>query len=368
MKSLSEVPPDVLGLTGKLELAVKFLLQSPHLRKYTNKSLGQVLDIFFKEPTIKAILGTIVSFGPKAMSMLLMMILGGEAVGYYPVGGAQALADVFAGGVTKHGGELALNTEVTRILIKNGKAAGVLVNHDKEIRSSYIVSNADARETFLKLIGEEYLPPKFAREIQETELSESYFVVSLGVDLDLRAMGFDGTSIVYNRCDDLEKIFSTELGRCYLSVRMHSLHDPSQALANMNSLQLLTCLPYNYMGNWKREKDGTCGEEYRRLKEAVANELIAAAEAIIPGLADHIVVKDIATPLTFERYTLNSQGASMGWFPTPGSRMRSQITPIKNLYQVGAWTYPGASIYAVVPSGKTAAQIVLKQIGSKKPK
>jgi phytoene dehydrogenase-like protein len=129
----------------------------------------------------------------------------------------------------------------------------------------------------------------------------------------------------------------------------------------MATVQLSTCLPYDYMGNWKREKDGTRGEEYLQLKEAVANKLIASVEKIIPGLANHIVVKDVATPLTFERYTLNSCGASMGWFPAPGGRMRSQKTPIKNLYQAGAWSFPGASIYAVVPSGRNAAQLVLKE-------
>ena len=115
------------------------------------------------------------------------------------------------------------------------------------------------------------------------------------------------------------------------------------------------------MGNWKKQKDGTCGEEYLQLKEAVADKLIASAEKIIPGLTNHIVIKDIATPLTFERYTLNSYGASMGWFPAPGGGMRSQRTPIRNLYQASAWTFPGASIYAVVPSGRNAAQLVLKE-------
>jgi phytoene dehydrogenase-like protein len=361
MKNLSAVPPDLLGFTGKLGLMMKFLLKSPRMRQYSGKSTGEVLNTFFKDPRMKAFYGTVVPFGPKAMALLLMMILGGEPVIYYPRGGAQALADTFARGVTKNGGELALKTMVTRILVEGGAAAGVELANGNKIVSRFVVSNADGRETFLKLIGEQHLAPKLVKEIAETDLSEPYLLVSLGVDLDLRAMGFDGTSIIYNRCDDLDKIFSPELDHCYLCIKMHSLRDASQAPDNMATVQLSTSLPYDYMGNWKREKDGTCGKEYTQLKESVADRLIVAAEKFIPGLTNHIVVKDIATPLTFERYTLNCQGANMGWFPAPGGRMRSQKTPIKNLYQAGAWTYPGPSLYAVVPSGRNAAQLVLQE-------
>jgi all-trans-retinol 13,14-reductase len=361
MKNLSAVPPDLLGTTGKLGLMMKFILKSPRMRQYSGKSTGEVLNTFFKDPRLKAVYGTVVPFGPKAMAPLLMMILGGEAVGYYPLGGAQALADTFAKGVTKHGGELTLKTMVTRILVEDGTAKGVEIASGQEIRSRFVVSNADGRETLLNLIGEQYLTPKLVKEVRETDLSDSNFLVSLGVDLDLRAMGFDGTSIIYNRCHELDKIFSADIEHCYLIIKMHSLRDASQAPENMATVQLSTCLPYDYMGNWKREKDGTFGQEYSQLKESVADKLISSAEKIIPGLTNHIVVKDIATPLTFERYTLNCQGANMGWFPVPGGKMRSQKTPIKNLYQAGAWTYPGPSIYAVVPSGRNAAQLVLKE-------
>ena len=361
MEGLMGAAPDLLGFGGKMGLMAKFLLKSPKMRKYGGKSAGEVLDTFFKEPKLKAIIGTILPFGPEVMAPLMMNILGGEAVSSYPKGGAQALANVFAKGVTKHGGDLALKTMVAKILVEDGKVAGVELADGSQNRTRYVVSNADGRETFLKLVGEEHLSSKFVRELKETRLSDSSFLVSLGTDLDLGAMGFDGTSIVYNRSDDLSEIFSPNPEKCYLKIMMHSLRDPSQSPEKMATVQFMVVFPYNYMDNWKREKDGTRSKEYVELKEAVADKLIASAEKIIPELSRHIVVKDIATPLTFERYTLNSQGAGMGWFPTPGGKMRSQKAPIKGLYQAGAWTFPGPSIYMVVPSGRNAAQLVLKE-------
>ena len=325
-------------------------------------SYQQALTSFFKDPRLMAILGSVLDWDPGWAATSQMMI-GFPGAFYYPKGGAQALADVFAKGVTKHGGELVLKTQVKNIVVEDGKAAGVNLADGTKVRPRYIVSNADGRQTFINLIGEQHLNPKFVRELKETRLTDPVFLVSLGVDMDLKAMGFNGTTIVYNRSDNLNHLWSGDPEKCSLWIMMHSLHDPSQAPDGMATVQIMTPFTYNYTGYWKKEKDGTRGKEYSELKEALADKLITAVEEIIPQLSQHIVCKDIATPLTFERYTLNSEGASHGWFPVPGAKMRSQKTPIKNLYHAGHWTFPGFGIFSVVLSGRNAAQLVLKDMG-----
>ena len=119
------------------------------------------------------------------------------------------------------------------------------------------------------------------------------------------------------------------------------------------------------MNNWHTE-DSKRGEEYRKLKEQVADQLIASAEKVIPELSEHIVYKDVATPLTYEQYTLNYQGSIMGWLSTPENMAWickwGQRTPIENLYQAGHWTFPGGGIPTVIFSGKTATELILKDI------
>ena len=166
--------------------------------------------------------------------------------------------------------------------------------------------------------------------------------------LNLGAKGLDGTTIVYNPSDDPEELFGTDLEKCLVSISMHSLRDPSQAPGSMTTVQLSAMLPYDYTDDWEGGK------------EAMADKLIASAEKVIPGLSEHIVCKHITTPHTLEQDTLNSQGAIMGWHATPGGKMRSQRTPIKNLYQAGHWTFPGGGVPTVVASGRNAAQLVLK--------
>jgi phytoene dehydrogenase-like protein len=112
--------------------------------------------------------------------------------------------------------------------------------------------------------------------------------------------------------------------------------------------------------NW-RMKDGKRTKKYRALKEKVADRLIATAEHVIPRLSKRIEVKFSGTPHAFERYTLNSGGASAGWTFHPQKAMNSGLKfltgfnpPVKNLYQVGHWAMsPGGA-----PSGAITGRIV----------
>jgi prolycopene isomerase len=115
----------------------------------------------------------------------------------------------------------------------------------------------------------------------------------------------------------------------------------------MSAIQIMTMLPYEFSPDWEKDK------------EAIADKLIFSAEEVIPDMRDYIICRAISTPLTFERTTLNTQGA-IGWYPAPCRKMLRQKTPIKNLYQAGQWTFPGAGVLAVVASGRNAAQLVLK--------
>ncbi len=102
---------------------------------------------------------------------------------------------------------------------------------------------------------------------------------------------------------------------------------------------------------------------YKRLKEELADGLIRAAENVIPDLSKHIVVKDIATPITYERYTLSSEGAWYGMAQIPeqaGMKRLSRKTLIPGLYLTGTGAFPGANIFGAMTSGLLTADEILK--------
>ncbi|MBA7649181.1 hypothetical protein ES703_56975 [subsurface metagenome] len=104
---------------------------------------------------------------------------------------------------------------------------------------------------------------------------------------------------------------------------------------------------------------GHRGTSYRATKEKVADSLICQAEKVIPNLSQHILVKEVATPATIARYTLNRGGAGMGWDQTPEEAIKpGQVTPVRQLYLVGQWTYPQGSVPGVVGSGWILANLI----------
>lgn len=365
MALVSKGSPDLMGLRQKLGFMKDFLLKCPRLRKYSAKSAGEVTHSFFTDPKLRAIMhGTAIFLDPGTQAGILMNVIGMAANEdiYYPrQGGIQALPNILVKALEQNGSQIVLNTTVNRILVEKGRATGVELDGGNQIKAKYVVSNIDGKHTFLKLVGEEYLSPKFIKELNTSKIYSSVVSISLGMDIDFKAMGIQSSDLSYCPTNDVGELFSGQPEKAGLMVRMHSLLDSDQAPPGKSTVGIVACFPYDFKDYWKLGKDGQKGKEYEALKEDVAVKLIASMERVVPGLSEHIVYKRIATPITFEQATLNSGGSAMGWYPLPGGKMRSQKTPVKNLYQAGHWTFPGGSVPAVVASGRNAAQLVLKE-------
>ncbi len=97
-------------------------------------------------------------------------------------------------------------------------------------------------------------------------------------------------------------------------------------------------------------------------KAAVEHQVMSRLRAIFPDIDSHIVVRLGASALTSQRFTMNTQGAMLGWEMTPeqlGAGRLPQTTPIDNLFLVGHWTQPGGGITPVIVSAQAAAKMVL---------
>ena len=102
---------------------------------------------------------------------------------------------------------------------------------------------------------------------------------------------------------------------------------------------LQTLVPDQWMKNW----GGGDGEIYRQLKGKAMDAMIEEASRLIPGLKESIEFKDAATPLTYERFTRNTAGASSAWSWNPKKKFYQNtlsvniMTPVKNLFISSCW-------------------------------
>jgi prolycopene isomerase len=273
----------------------------------------------------------------------------------YCQGSFEMLVNALVTALEQNGGELLLNTRVNRILTEDGLVAGVVLDGGKEIRTSTVISNVDAVQTFEELVGAEHLPASFMRRLRRMEPSFSAFVLYLATTLDMRQFEATHETFLYKHWDHdqtYRDILDGKPGGMWISVP--TLIDPSIAPAGEHIVIMKSLACYDI------------GVPWDQAKERFTDTMLGNLDAVYPGIRDHLTFMEVATPLSLENYTLNQHGAIYGWEYTPeqtGSKRLNHVTPIEGLYLSSHWTQPGAASLRVFVSGIHTAQLVLARAG-----
>lgn len=306
---------------------------------------GHIRDLRARK--LVAALTGYVSDGSETLSCAQMVPLFGYYFhgGYHPLGGSGKFAGVLADAIRKRGGEVRLNSAIRRIDVRDGRAAGVTFADGKQISARAVVSNADLRRTFLELVDPKELPAEFRARIAETKSATSAFTVHLGVDFvpDIRPA---------LHVEDAPSIGITVLSRI----------DPTAAPAGHSTLTITALQPRAQAGEWF--SDGSSGDwdqarrttDYDARKKRIGDQLIAIAEKVVPGLSDHIVYRDEASPLTFARYDWSTAGSIYG--VAQKDRLKGVKSPIPGLVVAGSSTH-GPGVEAALISGAFAADALM---------
>jgi len=323
-----------------VDAMLAYPVRHPHAFRWMHVPFGALLDRYFRDPRLKEFLSVLsgyLSDDPGALTVFAMAPIFGYYFdgGYYPAGGSQALSDALAGVIRSHGGEIRLRTAVQRIVVDRGRAAGVISGEGRLDRAAAVVSNADARRTFLDLVGREHLPRDFTRRVEGLRPSTSAFVVFLGVDY----------------VPDVEPITMLAAGGQRLGIAIPSKVDPSLAPPGHSSMSLIRLTPPMAGGAWARKAPG-----YGPSKRSLGDALIAEAAQALPGLRGHIVYRQEGSPATFARYAWTTGGAIYGG--SLGQWQPPSRSPVEGLVLAGAGVFPGAGVEAVVISGTLAADAI----------
>jgi len=329
----------------------------PLLLRYRRATLAQVLADHVEDAGARAALAALwpyLGLPPSRVSFLYFatMLMSYVADGtYYCRGTFQALAEALVAALELRGGELALRSAVRRILVEDGRAAGVVLENGQRVRAPLVISNADARQTIEELTGVEHFPRRYRQRLAAASASVSAYVVYAATSLDLARSELAHETFLYDGPDH-DAAFASGLGGVpsWLSLTAPSLLDPALAPAGEHLLVLTTLVSARAASHW------------RDAKSDFQSALLALAERRLPGLGRELRFAEGATPRTFERYTRNRDGALYGFEVTPAQVGPGRIdneTPLPGLLLAGHWTRPGGGVVGVVRSGLRTARIAL---------
>jgi phytoene dehydrogenase-like protein len=345
------------------KLAGAFGAPGATLLRYQFSTYSEMLDEYIKNPRLKAYFSMFsagIGTGPGELSAVVAALFMISALNpmWMPRGGFSKIAETLAAMFEEAGGTIATGAEVGKIVVENGRAAGVETLDGRRFTADTVVSAADARRTFLNLLPPNEVPADLRERLPKLDLTQAWFQVFLGLDMDLaplqQSKKLGRLNFIYPS-DDLDssmaKLSNGELDEASFMLYVATLHQPEMAPAGKQSIKLEASSNFRPKGlDWERDK------------EMIADKLAESAERVLPGLRQSVIARLIRTPVDMERDTYNTEGAYCGWGWTPKmlTRERPQPrSPVKGLYLTGHWTTPTAGVPWVMMSGYNTAGMIL---------
>ena len=389
-KAVIDYPaPDITSINPK-ELANLFRLGKTfkdlgpdllHLNiKLITMSALDFLDLWFESETLKApmsvsgIIGTFQGVRSPGTAYVLLHHYMGQLDGAFrswgfSKGGTGAISMACARAAMSYSAEIRTEATVKQVLIKNGKATGVVLENGDELNAKVVISNLDPNRTYLKMVGEEYLEDDILKEINRFKLRGSSGKVNLALDSipEFSCRPGDGDHIrgdiaIAPSIDYLEKAFDqAKYGefstRPYINAVIPTLTDPSLAPPGKH---ILSCFvqyaPYHI-------KQGA--ENWPKYREAFGDTVVDTLAEYIPGLKDKILYRQVLTPWDIEQKMGLTEGnifhgelsLEQLLFQRPLAGYSKYKTSIPKLWMCGSGTHPGGGIMGA--NGELCAKTIL---------
>jgi phytoene dehydrogenase-like protein len=322
-------------------------------------SVRDALDRWFRSPRLKLLLtADCPHWGapPSRTSFVFdsMLRLSYFLGNYYPRGGSQSFADELARRFEEQGGHILLKSKVFRIVTRRGCAVGIEVEtgpHRDRFRrvvtTNVVVSNADLRQTALKMVARDDIEPEYLERLRELRLSYPCFLIHMGAQ-GVSANLLERIHGYHWRSWDAERV-GTDAFRFKLFVP--TLYEPGLAPPGRHVLIIhkVTEIDFDAIDDWACQK------------LALEEEVMAYLQDLLTP-STRIVVRLSASAMTSKRFTLNDGGAMLGWEMSPdqlGSGRPDVCGPIRGMYLVGQWTRPGGGITPVIVSALRVARMIM---------
>ena len=258
--------------------------------------------------------------------------------GYYPNGGTSVIAKDLIRTINKNNGKVLVGKKVSKILIKNNTSYGVQMENGDMIYSKQIISTIGYKNTFQKLLNNK----------KEIKLKSSLSFITLFVNLNKspKDLGIPDYNIWYYPENDIDScfnnlsndIFSKDIP-FFLSSSSAKDDTWEKRYPNKSNISIICLIKNDIFEEWKDEKCGNRSEEYKNLKENIAQNILNnCLFKILPNLKEFIINYNLATPESY-RYYLNSFDCEGYGLESSKSRfLNNELLPktdIKNLFLSG---------------------------------
>ncbi len=328
----------------------------------------------FENPLLKgalsvdAVLGT--HLGPRSPNTILTYLYrlcGSHGNISAPTGGMSSVTDALAHCARNNGATIRTGMPVKRIVIENGRAAGVETESGEVFSSWLVVSNADPKSTIMNLVSARHVETGFTRRVHNIRMRGNAAKLHLALDglptIDgLDRKDFGARMIIAPDENYVERAFNpAKYGEFspdpMLEITFPSVRDPSLAPSGKHVLSaVVQYAPYALKGGWT----DAARDEFTKVA-------LSKLAEYAPDLPQRVTATELLTPTDIEK-EFNITGGH--WhhgeltldqflFVRPVGGAAQYAMPLDGLYLCGAGAHPGGGISGA--AGRNAARVILSR-------
>lgn len=276
----------------------------------------------------------------------------------YPIGGSLPMSRAIEARFKDLGGVLNYKKRVTGIITENGIAKGIRLEDGTEQMADRVISAADGYSTIFSMLEGNFGDKKTLEPYEKWPVFPSLIFISLGVKRTFSELPRLVSGFTFHL---RERVVIGEKVRDKLSVHVYN-HDPSMAPEGCTTITVMMGTDYEYWKGLAQDR-----KAYLLKKEEIGQTVIRLLNERFPGISSQVEVIDIATPLTFERYTGNWKGSFEGWLITPENAsvllkpMPQSLPGLKNFYMCGQWVEPGGGLPTAIMSARRLVKSLCRE-------
>jgi len=349
-----EKAPELWGPADGLRLAFKMSPLLGFMRKWGKTTISEFAQRF-RNPFLREAFPLAPNLQHPADYPMLALLTTLAWKGGYPVGGSLELARAVEQRYRDLGGEISYGSRVVEILVEDDRAVGVRLADGSEHRADIVISAADGHSTIFDMLSGRYVGDKIRGYYDKLPLFPPLVYVGLGVARSFDRFQATTTGVSYPLD---EPISIDKRSRRRMDVQMYDF-DPNMAPVGKTLVRVMYASDYEYWDDLHQDP-----EAYKAEKERIADQVVAALDRRFPGLADAVEMRNVATPMTWVRYTGNWRGSFEGWLisaKTLRMRMSKTLPGLDGFYMAGQWVAPGGSVPYVAVSSRYVTQLICKK-------
>jgi phytoene dehydrogenase-like protein len=386
---LLRTPPNIVRRTWRDYLALGRLgletlrygdAHLVRLIKIMTQSVRAYLDERFESDEIKATLATDGVIGtnggpstPGTAYVMLHHVMGGatgtRGLWGFVRGGMGAISEAIAAAAQSCGASLRTQSTVARVLVRRGRAYGVVLDSGEEIHARVILSNADPKVTFLQLVEPAELEEDFRRAVENIRMHGCNIKINLALDTLPDFTAYPGAHLgphhgaTMHICPSMDYVdraweeaqAGQPSSQPLLEITIPTAYDETLAPPGKHIMGIFVqYAPYSLRhGDWDQ------------CKEQFADRCIEVLAEYAPNIRQAILHRQVLSPLDLEcHYTLTGGNIFHGdmtldqlFCMRPLAGWAQYRTPVHGLYLCGAGTHPGGGVMGA--PGYNAAREVL---------